>query len=432
MILRIFPIIPLLMVAPPGAAQTAMAGPVLPATSDTSVAGTATLPTMVDLATVLRLAQSGNPHIGVEEQEIAGAQADRITAGARPNPTISYTGSYQPGELTNFSTLRAHEATVQLPLLLGGKRSARIRGAERRIDAARSHVAVSKQEIMSDAGVAFVTLLAAQEAVAVRRKAVDELDRLRSVVSGRRSSGVASDYDLVRVDVEVEAARADLANAEIDVTSAQADLANALGVSNWHPQASGQLDSMALLSTGSRRSLDDLPSVAAAIADERVAHADVVTARRERFPEVSVNAGRFWTTSPFGPTYSLGLSLEIPLFDRRNGAVRKAEADARAAKFRSQIARARAASEIDRYSAQVETRSTALSTFNRQIGNKLPMLGRMAEDAYRLGGGSVVELIDATRSRFDNEVTQIDLSAKLAEAMLRLELARGEPLENQP
>ncbi|MES2452004.1 MAG: TolC family protein [Pseudomonadota bacterium] len=430
--LHALPITPLLMAALPVTAQTTVTGPVPAAQSDTPAAGTTALPTTIDLATVLRLARTANPRIGAEEQEIAAAQADRISAGALPNPSISYTGSYQPSELTNFSTRRAHEATVTLPLLLGGKRSARITAANRRIDAARFRVAATKQEIIADAGITFVTLLAAQEAVAVRRTAVDEMDRLRSVVTGRRASGIASDYDLIRVDVEVEAARANLADAEVDAISAQADLANALGLPNWRPRANGRLDGLALLPAGQRRSVDELPSVASAIADERVARADVAAARRERFPEVSINGGRFWTTSPFGPTYSIGLSLEVPLFDRRKGPVRKAEADARAAEFRTQIARARAASEVARYAAQVETRSSTLFTFNRQIGDKLPTLGRMAEDAYRLGGGSIVDLIDATRSRFDNEVTRIDLANKLADAMLRLELARGEPPASRP
>lgn len=424
MMLRTLPIISLLIVTP-SLAQTA-AGPVLPQDADGSPVAMVRPPSVIDLPTVLRLAQTANPRIGIEEQAIAGTEADRITAGALPNPRASYTGSYQPAEQTNFSSRRGQEASVELPLLLGGKRGARVTAANRRIYAARAQAAVTRLDIATDAGTAFVTLLAAQEAVVVRHRAFEELSRLRLVVAGRRSSGVASDYDLVRVDVEVEAARADLADAEVDVISAQADLSNALGVSGWRPEASGQLDGLARLSAGPRRSIDALPSVVAALADERVARADVIAARRERFPEVSLNGGRFWTTSPFGPTYSLGVSLEIPLFDRRNGAVRKAEADARAAEFRTQIAKSRAATEIERYAAQVNTRSAALATFNRQIGAKLPRLGQMAEDAYRLSGGSVNELIDATRSRFENEVTRIDLSRKLAEAMLRLELARGE------
>ncbi|WEJ99139.1 MAG: TolC family protein [Candidatus Sphingomonas phytovorans] len=430
MMLRALPIISLLIVTP-ALAQTA-AGPVLPQEADGSPVAMVRPPSVIDLPTVLRLAQTANPRIGIEEQAIAGTEADRITAGALPNPRASYTGSYQPAELTNFSTRRGQEASVELPLLLGGKRGARVTAANRRIYAARAQAAVTRLDIATDAGTAFVTLLAAQEAVVVRHRAVEELSRLRSVVAGRRSSGVASDYDLVRVDVEVEAARADLADAEVDVISAQADLSNALGVSGWRPEASGRLDGLARLSAGPRRSIDALPSVVAALADERVARADVIAARRERFPEVSLNGGRFWTTSPFGPTYSLGVSLEIPLFDRRNGAVRKAESDARAAEFRTQIAKSRAATEIERYAAQVDTRSAALATFNRQIGAKLPQLGQMAEDAYRLSGGSVNELIDATRSRFENEVTRIDLSRKLAEAMLRLELAHGEGAGDHP
>lgn len=432
MIWRILPLASSLVIAVPATAQTPVTGPTLPADPETAATGAAAPPEIIDLQTVLRLAQTANPRIAADEQQIAGARADRITAGALPNPSVSYFGNYQPGRDTNFTGRQAHEARVELPLLLGGQRRARIFGADRRIDAARSHVAVTRLEIATDAGVAFVALLAAQETIGLRRRAVAELDRLRTIVAGRRSSGEASDYDLVRVDVEVESTRAELAGAEADLISAQADLSNALGISGWHPEASGQLDGLVQRPIEGRRAVDELPSVAAAIADERVARADVVTARRERFPKVSVNGGRFWTPVPYGQTFYAGVSLEVPLFDRRIGPVRKAEADARAAEFRTQVAKARAMSEIDRYAAQVDTRSNALAIFNRRIGAKLPSLGRMAEDAYRLRGGSVIELIDATRSRFDNEVVRIDLSSKLAEAMLRLELAQGNAPDSRP
>lgn len=402
---RHFAITPLMILAWPAMAQSA--------------------PETVDLQTVLNLARTASPRVAAEEQEIAGAQADRQTANALPNPSISYTGSYQPAELTNYEGRRAHEATIEMPVDLGGKRRARVNAADRRIDAARSRVAVSKLDLMNDAGTAFVALLAAQETVGMRRDAMAELDRLRGIVAGRRKSGVASDYDVARVDVEIESARADLAEAQADAISARADLANALGVANWRPIAAGTLDEVADAIASPAQSADALPSVIAAHDEEQAARADVVTARRERFPEVSVNGGRFWTTGPFGATYSAGLTLEVPLFDRRGGAVRKAEAEARAAELRTEIARAGALAEIDRYSALVETRADALAMFNRRIGGKLDALGRMAEDSYRLSGGSVVELIDATRSRFDNLATRIDLASKLAEARLHLELARS-------
>ncbi|PNU06866.1 TolC family protein [Novosphingobium guangzhouense] len=412
MSLRPLAIAPLILLATLAAAQEAPA-----AAQET--------PATVDLQTVLNLARTASPRVAAEEQEIAGAEADRQSVNVLPNPSISYAGSYQPAELTNYEGRRAHEATIEMPLDLSGKRRARVNAADRRIDAARSRVAVSRLEFMNEAGAAFVALLAAQETVGVRRDAMAELDRLRGMVAGRRKSGVASDYDVARVDVEIESARADLVEAEADAISARTDLANALGVANWRPTAAGTIDALSAPAASPAQSANALPAVLAAHDEQQAAQADVVTARRERFPEVSVNGGRFWTTGPFGATYSAGVTLEVPLFDRRNGAVRKAEAEARAAELRTEIARANAMAEIDRYAALVETRAAAFDMFNRRIGGKLGALGRMAEDSYRLGGGSVIELIDATRSRFDNLATRIDLSGKLAEARLRLNLARS-------
>ena len=50
----------------------------------------------------------------------------------------------------------------------------------------------------------------------------------------------------------------------------------------------------------------------------------------------------------------------------------------------------------------------------------------MAEDAYRLGRGTILELLDATRSRYDIQQTRVDLTASLAESQVRLLALLGE------
>ena len=44
----------------------------------------------------------------------------------------------------------------------------------------------------------------------------------------------------------------------------------------------------------------------------------------------------------------------------------------------------------------------------------------MAEDAYRLGRGTILELVDATRSRYELQQIRRDLAAALLEAQVRL------------
>jgi cobalt-zinc-cadmium efflux system outer membrane protein len=61
----------------------------------------------------------------------------------------------------------------------------------------------------------------------------------------------------------------------------------------------------------------------------------------------------------------------------------------------------------------------AVECIMAMMASRFPALKQMAEDAYRLGKGLIVELLDATRTRFETQLAQIDLTANLLEAQVR-------------
>lgn len=81
---------------------------------------------------------------------------------------------------------------------------------------------------------------------------------------------------------------------------------------------------------------------------------------------------------------------------------------------------------MQRYTALVTQRTAALDHFEQQLEPRLPSLKQMAEDAYRLGKSSIVELLDATRMRYETQLGYLELVSGLAEAQLRLQAARGD------
>ncbi|MCL2831215.1 MAG: TolC family protein [Betaproteobacteria bacterium] len=382
-----------------------------------------TPPASVDLSTVLTLAREASPKVALERQDIAIAHAERRTAGAWPNPTLSYNHSRQPGELTNFGSTRAQEVSIELPLLIAGQRGARMEAADRGIEAAQARFAASGNDLAADAGAAFIALLLAQETLAARTAGVDELSRLRDIVAGRQAAGMASQYELLRVDVEQASWRTQTAEAEVAVAEVQAQLAILLGFPGWQPHGVGELHPLEVAPGVPEAS--ENPAFVAALREEEAAQAGIEVARRERFPEVSLNAGRFWTSSPFGATNTLGLSVEIPIFDTRGGALDKARAEALSANLRRRLLEAKVQADVYRYGVQVARRTAVLERFRAQMMPNLPALKQMAGDSYRLGKSSITELLDATRARYEARINQLNLVASLMEAQLRLEAARG-------
>jgi cobalt-zinc-cadmium efflux system outer membrane protein len=391
--------------------------------------GVAEVPDAVDLPAVLRLAREASPRLELERQAIAQAEADRVTAGALPNPTLSY-GRLRPGsgERTVFEGSRQQEATVELPLLIAGQRAARIERAEREIEAARARVAAGTSTLAAEAGAAFVALLAAQEKAVLVAAAASEVLRLRDIVAGRESGGVASRYDLARMEVEAGSLRARLEDSRAEVADRSGSLAGLLGLPRWRPKALGELAPMqapAAATPPEERALRS-PAVVAAAREQASAESAIEVAKRERWPVPAVSVGRTWTSEPFGAANFVGLSVELPVLDRKLGPLERAQADARAAALRRGLVAAETASSLRRLEEVIQARQAALERFRRDAAARLPALKQMAEDAYRLGRGTLLELLDATRSRYELEQLRVELTAALLEAQIRLSALVGE------
>jgi cobalt-zinc-cadmium efflux system outer membrane protein len=382
------------------------------------------LPDIVNLPTVLKLVAERSPRLAVERVGIESAQADLVTAGALPNPTLSY-GRTRPssGANTVIEGNRQQQAGVEFPLLIAGQRGARVETAEQGVLGARARVGAAGGELALRAAELFTGLQAAQEKTAVLAEAHGEFERAAGLISGRLNSGMASRYDFARVEIEVASIAVRLADARADAAEKSAGLASLLGAPGWRPRAAGEL-----APTGLARELPSLraslatgnPQIIAARREEETARAAIRRAELERWPVPVLSLGRTWTNEPFGAANFIGLSTEVPLFDTRQGQLSKAQADLRAAERRREALEAEAEVELARLLDALAQRRAALERFERNVDVRSPALRQMAEDAYRLGRSTVLELIDAARTRVDARVTAIDLRTFAVQQELRI------------
>jgi len=388
------------------------------------------LPESLTLPVLLRLVAERSPRLAVERVGIDSAQADLITAGALPNPTLSY-GRMRPssGANTMFEGNRQQQAGVEFPLLIAGQRGARIETAEQGVLGARARVGLAGGELALRAAELLTGLQAAQERTAVLAEAHGEFERAAGLISGRLDSGMASRYDFARVEIEVAAIAVRFADARADAAEKSAGLASLLGAPGWRPRAAG------VLAPGSEHApggmARDLPALRASLAsgnpqinaarrEEETARAAVRRAELERWPVPVLSLGRTWTNEPFGAANFIGLSTEVPLFDSRQGQLSKAQAELRAAERRREALEAEAEVELARLLDALAQRRAALERFERNVDVRSPALRQMAEDAYRLGRSTVLELIDAARTRVDARITAIDLRAFAVQQELRI------------
>jgi len=386
--------------------------------------GAQSLPERVDLSSLINLARDRSPRIALERQAIVAAQADRQVAGARPNPVLSY-GRQARGNPFSGSGGQ-QDVSVELPLQIGGRREARIEAADRGIALAQARVLAASSQLIEEAGSVFLALLTAQERMAALDRALGEIERLAQIVAQRRESGVASQYDVIRMELELSAWRNRQTEAGAERTDLQSRLASLVGQSDWRPLAVGEFNPWPI-DLEYKPDLSRHPSLRALQDDRALAQANLELAQRERLPSMSVTLGRSWGSDPQGATGSAGVSIEIPFLDTRIGLTHRAASELRSSILRSELTLAELSSELERQTALVRQRTGAFERSVQQVLPRLAAVRQMAEDAYRLGRGSLVDLLDATRVRNEAGLDQVAQIGALLEAQWRLKVVRGDP-----
>lgn len=383
------------------------------------------LPATVTLDELLRIVEQ-SPRVAVSLREADIARAERAAAGALPNPSLSL-GRFNPsgGERTMFDANSQQLAQVELPVPIFGQRAARVRATELGVSRAQSQVRLTVADTRRLAAVEFVRLLASGEQLAARRAALADVERIRGLVAGRTESGMASRYDLARADAELALARVGAQKSETEVNEHAAALAGLVDAPGWRPRADGSLSQLSQSLGEAEGGLAANPALDLARAESEAAQARVELAHRERYPVPSVSLGRTWTSGPFGAANFIGVESEIPILDNRRALEDRARAEAAAARERERATGAVLRAELDKQRAALAARRAALARFEAEAGARPGAFLEMAESAYRLGRGTLFELLDARRTQLDTTLARLELVSAIVETQLELRSLAG-------
>lgn len=391
--------------------------------------GKAGLPPSVTIRQLLSIAREQSPRVAAVRSQIETARAEIVAAGVLPNPRITY-GRYQLTSQNNtmYDGNVQQEYTLEVPVQIAGQRGARVEAAEKRVARTEAEVEADFADLSRNVWALFIKLLAGRERVAILEQSAQDLNYLRTLVAGREQAGSASPYDVLRMSVEAQSVETRLESARADLTSAAGELGTLLGFPGWQPDAVGTLAPIGI-AADARRLWEEAefknPELVAAQRAETAADAGLDQARRERWPTPSILLGSAFTNRPYGNAAFAGVSVELPLFDRGQGGMARAVAEKQAALLERDFVRAKTRTELDRAVELLTRRRVSLDRFEREVLGKLPDLKQMAESAYRLGKGSLLELLDAARSRTDIRLNHVELIQAETEAELDALKASG-------
>ena len=287
------------------------------------------------LSEFIQLAEADNPTLKQAAAIVRRSTAQAKQAGLYPNPSVGYQGeqirggSFGGGEQGAF---------IAQSIVLGGKLGLRrnIYEQQKKSDEAATEAQIER--VHGDITRAFYKTLAAQEIIRVRQRllklALDAVETVHQLAN----VGQADAPDILQSEVEAEQAKIDYTNAQRNFLQNFSILAAVAGQSDLPASPlDGVLDVIPDIDTGHivETLIQGSPAVKQAQLEIAVAEAKLKDAKRESVPDLQLKAGEQYNfetvavlpTKAAGPQSFASAGVNLPLWNRNQGAKEAAEAD---------------------------------------------------------------------------------------------------------
>jgi cobalt-zinc-cadmium efflux system outer membrane protein len=397
----------------------------------------------VSLDDAVAQALEHEPSLRTARLAIDVARGERLQAGLRPNPLLSFGQQSEPGGTDKQTRLE-----MQWPLDLF-RRTGRVRVAEQELAVAQHGFADRERQLAADVRIKYGEVSAAARVLSITDDLLAATTRQQTLVGARVDAGAATPLDRNLLRVEVQRLEADRASQSGALDRAMLELKRLLGVPVDAPFKIR--DSLEALIAGETAPADSDMSQRAARrgdvlqAEARVgaARAEVDRAKREGRPDVSLVGGYMRMDAGFPQRgfddlgvlqpvhgifhyFSAGAVVTVPLLNRNQGAVAAADARRLAAEAGLESTRLTAQSEIAASRSRDEHARAALAAYTSDARGLARENLAVVRQTYDLGRVTLFDVLNEQRRYLDVELAYTAALREAYEARQALKAALGE------
>jgi len=391
-----------------------------------------------DEAVAYALAHNGE--LQAARKEIDAARAMVKQARLRANPKVDI------GVSQNIvGTDHNIDVVGMLPLELGGRRPARTAVAEREVEVREREVANRERLLAAEVRMKFGEALAQSFKLSLTDERIESNQQSFNLVAARVTEGATPPLEQNMVLVELNRLKSMRESAEGKLETLILELKNVIGMSPEEPlhlrgDFNHLVDQFPSVSEATERALHERPDLLAARAVEKWSDARIEQARAEGRLDASLSAGyenmlfgfpvrgvddagRLQPVSGMFHYLKFGISLDLPVRNKNQGAIEAAVAESGAAKLRREFAELTMRREVASAYAQYERNTRAMEIFRvgavEQAKNNLDVV----RQTYELGSKTLIDYLGEQRRYIELENDFID--AELAVYNSRVDIARA-------
>jgi outer membrane protein, heavy metal efflux system len=366
--------------------------------------------------------------LAVARAQLDAAEAAAVTAGARPNPTLALSPSYDITPEPGISPWTLG-FTLEVPIETAGKRGYRVAQARHLANAARLEVASVAWQARSRLRDSLVQWQAARRAQRIlsRQLAADSL--AARLLADRLRVGQASATEMEVVRIAADRSALQLQDARKTTAQMRLAVAAALGV----PQAALGGIRMNLAA------LDAFPSpgqAAPSRAQALLDRTDVLTALSEyeardsalrleiarQYPDLDIGPGfsHGYTARELENSLTIGVALTLPLLNHNQGPIAEAEARRREAAAHFNAVQANAVSQVDSATSGYRASLAKLHTADRLLAEERRRMAS-TQALFDVGEADRLTLAQTRSTLATDELARVQAFTEAQLALGRLE-----------
>ncbi len=370
----------------------------------------------------------GSRVLRAKSQEIPKATADVLTAGLRANPLVF--ASVDDVPYGQYSPARPGETgyglTVIQPVDINHKRAYRVIAAERAKSVTQAQYQDAVRVQIDELYTRYIDVVAARETVRYVEASIAGLREARGAVDRLVRMHELSPLELDRVDIQIDVAELAHEEATIALDSAKRALALLLGwpAPDVHPyeiraSVTSALEVLPHPEEAVSLAQQNRPDLRAYYLGLARANAEVDLATKERYPDVFVLYTPWGLTdnTPTGgqDASSWGLSgmASVPLFNRNQGNIRRAEVSSHQARVEWQQVQDRVDAEVRQAMQAVRTSSAKVRRLETSI---LPASQKVREQVLAQLQAGQIDALTYLQARRD----YVDIVRQYRDALIQL------------
>ncbi len=368
------------------------------------------------------------PSLAEARAQLASVRAAEITAGERPNPTVSLTPTYD----TTTSPPWIPGVSFDIPIETAGKRGKRIAQAVFSSEAEKWHFVSTEWEVRGKVRAALLNLRIARENEALLERTEAAQSNVVRLLQGQLNAGVVSSFEVTQARVAVDTTQLSRQDAIGELRQGRVQLAGLLGLPSYALDGiEFDYDALEKLPTDltapeiRREAVLHRADIRAALAEYAASQSALQLEIAKQYPDVHLSPG--YELDQTDNKWSLGLTVDLPVLNQNQGAIAETKAKRAEAAAHFLAVQANAISEIDSalagYDAAVQ-KSAIAKNLLEDLQKELDSVRAQA----RLGEADALALANAEAIYCAGAQNQLDALAKAQQALGELEGAAQSPL----